>query len=90
MLNRNLITGKCYRDGVEITEAEYKAALAEIQEKAELVDKFYKGDIELSGIPDEWREEIQQRADERRRAEQEEPELSAEEALDIILGGETA
>ena len=77
--------------GVEITEAEYNALLAEIREKAVLVDKLYSGEITIDAVPVEWQEEIQRRVNERIAAEgaAEEQDLSAEEALDIILGGES-
>lgn len=76
--------------GVEITEEEYNALLAEIREKAELVNRLYNGEIVLSDVPAEWQEEIQRRVDERIAADGtiEEQEISAEEALEIILGGE--
>ena len=75
--------------GVEITEAEYNRLLAEIREKAALVDQLYTGAITLSDVPEAWREEIQRRVDERIAAEgaAAEQDISAEEALDIILGG---
>ena len=77
--------------GVEITEAEYNALLAEIREKAALVEQLYNGEITLDEVPADWQEEIQRRVDERIAAEgaAEEQDLSAEEALDIILGGES-
>ena len=77
--------------GTEITEAEYNALLAEIREKAALVDKLYSGEITIDDVPTEWQEEIQRRVNERIAAEgeAEEQDLSAEEALDIILGGES-
>ena len=77
--------------GTEITEAEYNALLAEIREKAALVDKLYSGEITIDAVPVEWQEEIQRRVNERIAAEgaAEEQDLSAEEALDIILGGES-
>lgn len=76
--------------GVEITEAEYNRLLTNIREKAALVNQLYGGEITLSDVPEACREEIQRRVDERVAAESEvdEQELSAEEALDIILGGE--
>lgn len=75
--------------GVEITEAEYNRLLAEIREKAALVDQLYTGEIAISDVPEAWREEIQRRVDERIAAEgaAAEQDISAEEALDIILGG---
>ena len=77
--------------GTEITEAEYNALLSEIREKAALVDRLYSGEITIDEVPVEWREEIQRRVDERIAAEgsAEEQDISAEEALDIILGGAT-
>lgn len=77
--------------GTEITEAEYNALLAEIREKAALVDKLYSGDITLDEVPADWQEEIQRRVDERIAADgaAEEQDISAEEALDILLGGAT-
>ena len=77
--------------GTEITEAEYNALLAEIREKAALVDKLYNGEITIDAVPAAWQEEIQRRVDERIAAEGEaaEQDISAEEALGIILGGES-
>lgn len=78
--------------GTEITEAEYNTLLAEIREKAALVDKLYSGEITLADVPTDWQEEIQRRVDERIAAEgaAAEQDISAEEALNIILGGETS
>ena len=77
--------------GTEITEAEYNALLSEIREKAALVDKLYSGEITIDAVPVDWQEEIQRRVDERIAAEgsAEEQDISAEEALDILLGGAT-
>ena len=77
--------------GTEITEAEYNALLAEIREKADLVDKLYSGEITIDAVPVDWQEEIQRRVDERIAAEgtAEEQDIPAEEALDILLGGTT-
>ena len=76
--------------GTEITEAEYNTLLSEIREKAALVDKLYSGEITIAEVPTGWQEEIQRRVDERIAAEgsAEEQDMSAEEALDIILGGD--
>lgn len=77
--------------GEEITEAEYNTLLSEIREKAALVNKLYGGEITLDEVPADWQEEIQRRVDERIAAEgsAEEQDISAEEALDILLGGAT-
>ena len=78
--------------GTEITEAEYNALLTEIREKASLVNQLYSGEITIDDVPTEWQEEIQRRVNERiaTEGEAEEQDLSAEEALNIILGGESA
>ena len=85
-----IIIGTGY-GGTEITEAEYNALLAENREKAAFVNKLYSGEITIDEVPAEWREEIQRRVDERIAAEgsAEEQDISAEEALDILLGGAT-
>ena len=77
--------------GTEITEAEYNTLLAEIRDKADFVDKLYGGEITIDAVPVDWQEEIQRRVDERIAAEgtAEEQDISAEEALDILLGGAT-
>ena len=77
--------------GIEITETEYNTLLSEIREKADLVDKLYNGEITIADVPTEWQEEIQRRVDERIAAEgsAEEQDISAEEALEILLGGAT-
>ena len=77
--------------GEEITEAEYNALLSEIREKAALVDRMYSGEITIDAVPVDWQEEIQRRVDERIAAEgiAEEQDISAEEALEILLGGAT-
>ena len=77
--------------GVEITEAEYNRLLTEIREKAALVNQLYAGEITIADVPAEWQEEIQRRVDERI-AEQgaaDQQEISDEEALNIILGGDS-
>lgn len=78
--------------GVEITEAEYNALLAMIRTKAALVNGLYAGEIAINDVPVEWQEEIQRRVDERIAAEgeAENQDIGADEALDIILGGENA
>lgn len=75
--------------GEEITEAEYNALLSEIREKASLVDKLYSGEITIDEVPSDCQEEIQRRVNERIAAEgaAEEQDISAEEALEILLGG---
>lgn len=76
--------------GTEITKEEYETLLAEIRTKAELVDKLYNEEITLADVPEEWREEIQRRVNERieQQGALEEQDISADEALSIIVGGE--
>ena len=87
----NLIAIGTGAGGTEITEAEYNRILAEIREKAVLVDNLYSGKITIADVPEGWQEEIQRRVDERIAAEgiAEEQDISAEEVLDILLGGAT-
>lgn len=77
--------------GTEITESEYNTLLSEIREKAALVEKLYSGEITIADVPTDWQDEIQRRVDERIAAEgaAAEQDIPAEEALDIILGGES-
>ena len=77
--------------GVEINEEEYNRLLTEIRTKAQLVDSLYNGEIAIDHVPTQWQEEIQRRVDERIELEGnlEAQDISAEEALDIILGGES-
>ena len=77
--------------GTEITEAEYNALLSEISEKADLVNRLYSGEITIDDVPADWQEEIQRRVDKYIAAEEaaEEQDISAEEAMDILLGGAT-
>lgn len=74
--------------GVEITEAEYNALLAEIREKAALVNKLYSGEITLDEVPADWKEEIQRRVNERITADGEAAEqpVSGEEFLSMLEG----
>ena len=72
--NNTLIAIGTGPGGTEITKAEYNTLLAEIREKADLVDKLYNGEITIDAVPVEWQEEIQRRVTERQEAEQAEPE----------------
>ncbi len=89
--NNRLIAIGTGAGGTEITKEEYDRLLAEIRTKAELVDKLYNEEITLAEVPTEWQEEIQRRVDERiaMQVTLEEQDISAEEALSIILGGES-
>ena len=74
--------------GTDITESEYNALLAEIREKAALVDKLYSGEITLDEVPADWQEEIQRRVDERITSEGEAAEqpVSGDEFLSMLEG----
>ena len=88
--NNKLVAIGTGAGGTEITKEEYETLLAEIRTKAELVNKLYSEEITIAEVPAEWQDEIQRRVDERIAAQGalEEQDISAEEALDIILGGE--
>ena len=88
MLNRDLIHDKYYRDGVEITAEEYAAELEIIKAKAEWTRKIVSGVADIADVPEEWREEIQRRVEEQLTEINDDPELTSEEALNIILGGD--
>lgn len=74
--------------GVEITEAEYNALLADIREKAALVDKLYSGEITFDEVPADWQEDIQRRVNERITAEGEAAEqpISGDEFMSMLEG----
>ena len=84
----NLIAIGTGYGGTEITEAEYNALLAEIREKAALVDKLYFGEITLDEVPADWQEEIQRRVNERITADGEAAEqpVSGDEFLSMLEG----
>ena len=89
MTHYYLLNKNAPRGFEEITEEEYNRLLSEIRTKAYLVNLLYNGEITIDSVPAEWREEIQRRVDERIAAEgeAEDQDISAEEALEIILGG---
>ena len=74
--------------GTEITESEYNALLAEIREKAAMVDKLYSGEITITEVPTDWQEEIQRRVNERIAADGEaaEQDISGDEFLSMMEG----
>lgn len=74
--------------GTEITEAEYNVLLAEIREKAALVNQLYSGEITLDEVPADWQEEIRRRVNERITAEGEAAEqpVSGDEFLSMMEG----
>lgn len=87
MLSKDLIRNRYYRDGIEIAAEEYAAELEIIKAKAEWTRKIVSGVADIADVPEEWREEIRRRAEEQLTEISEDPELTSEEALDIILGG---
>lgn len=92
--NGNLLAIGIGDDGTEITEVEYNALMAEIQAKWDYISKLADGTITANDVPAEWRTEVQEAADAIIKAREEAAnmpeEISAEEALDILLGGENA
>ena len=83
--NRLIAIGTGY-GGTEITKTEYETLLAEIREKASLVDKLYNEEITIEDVPSEWQEEIQRRVNERIEMEEtlEEQEISSDEFYSMI------
>lgn len=79
-------------DGEEITEAEYNGLMEEIRAKWDYLNKLANGEITAEDVPEKWREEVQAEAEAIIKAREEAAnmpeEISAEEALNIILGGE--
>lgn len=70
--NGNLICIGKGNIGTEITEPEYYTLLAEIREKARLVNDVYSGEITIADVPIEWQTEIENRVNELIEAEKEE------------------
>ena len=88
--NNKLIAIGTGPGGIEITENEYNMLLQEIRTKAVLIEKLYIEEITIKDVPEELRDEIQRRVNELVEClgAIEEQDISSEEALDIILGGE--
>lgn len=87
MLSKDLIRNRYYRDGIEITAEEYAAELEIIKAKVEWTRKVFSGIANIEDVPDEWREEIENNVANLQSSEEEDDEISAEEALAIIIGG---
>lgn len=92
MLSKNMITGKCFRDGMEITTAEYKIAVSEAREKTVWVNRIVAGTAVLQDAPAEWQADILVRVEERQTQTEAEPEELTETeakaaAYDILVGG---
>lgn len=86
--NNTLIAIGTGLGGTEITESEYDTLLAEIREKAWLVDALYNDEITLENVPPEWQEEIQRRVNERieMMGTLEEQEISSDEFYSMLEG----
>ena len=87
MLSRDLIRNRYYRNSTEITVEEYAAELEIIKAKAEWTRKIVSGVADIADVPNEWREEIENNVANLQSSEEEDDEISAEEALAIIMGG---
>ena len=72
--------------GTEITETEYNHLLAEIRDKAALVNALYNGAITIQDVPTDWQEEIQRRVDKRIAADGEaaEQDISGDEFMSMM------
>ena len=42
----------------EITQEQYETLLSEIEQKNDLIDKLYRGEITQAAVPEDWRAEI--------------------------------
>ena len=73
----------------EITEEEYNAAVAVIEEKREYTQKLYSGQITENEVPEKYRADVIAEVEAIREAEQSpsDDSVSIEEALSILLGG---
>lgn len=71
------------QDGQEITEAEYNLILNNISNKVAFVEKIYNNEITIQDVPEELREEVQRRVEERIAIEGtfDEQEISSEEFM---------
>lgn len=74
---------------IEITEEEYTCLKSEMFEKSDIADNLYWGRITIEEVPEEWREEVQNDVNARiaENGTADEQEISAEDALAIIMGG---
>lgn len=74
--------------GVEITESEYNALLAEVREKVAYVEKLSMGEITIDDVPEAWREDVQYEVDAIKAEEEEaaQQDISGDELLAMIEG----
>lgn len=78
VLSKNLISGKCYRDGAEITEEKYTEILNMIRNKPTAPDGYGYS------LTDDLKWELMELPV---TPEDADPDITDEEALAIILGG---
>lgn len=71
---------------VEITKEEYDAINAELREKSNFVRQLCDGEITLDDVPEDWRDEIQSRAEARKLREEarEKEEITDDELVDMM------
>lgn len=81
------VNGHYYDSENEITKEEYDVLRTVIFEKKRWVNAVCSGEALLDDVPEEWREEIAERVEQRREEEIQPEEISMDEALEIILGG---
>ncbi len=76
--------------GTEIGKEEYEVLLCLGREVASLANKVYAGQLLIGNVPEDLREEVRQIVDQRLRWQEseEDEDISTDEALRIILGGE--
>ena len=71
--------------GVEITEVEYSALLAEIREKVTYIEKVCTGEITIDDVPEAWREDVQHEVDAINAAKEETAQnISSDEFMTMI------
>lgn len=70
--------------GIEISESEYDDLIREIDAKIKFADKLYHNEITIDEVPEEWREDIIRRVDERIEADSMEPEPDIFDAINDL------
>lgn len=84
----NTMSGKYYISGVEVTAQEFTTELSLIREKAEYVRLVVLGKLLIEAVPEEYREEVQRRAQEQiaASADPDEDDVTGEEFLEMLEG----
>lgn len=77
-------------NGIDITKEEYEILLEEFKAKTEYANKVYYCEITIDEVPEEYRADVQAEVDEiiSIQGAYDPDEISDEEALAIILGGD--